>query len=220
MIGQSSSLIMRWASGVVRERFALATSSFFSFPIFNGLANNSQLLSPLQLSPCGATAAGILTPPAAGPENEINNDQHIWFAVPKSKISHSRKRMKTTRQMRIPLKKNIVFDPRTGEVTLKHRMPENWKDYLPKLDKTDWSLIDWTLIHWYIILQTDDDYDDGMVYTTFLEGQENWMLNAQLNEGKMKSALLCCYITNLRGIKRNEHEQRRRYGITIIMPQS
>ena len=67
-------------------------------------------------------------------EEDQQHQQHIWFAVPKSKISRSRKRMKTTAQKRIPLKKNIVFDPRTGEVTLKHKLPFNWKDYLPKID--------------------------------------------------------------------------------------
>lgn len=56
----------------------------------------------------------------------------IWFAVPKRKHTRSRKRMKTTVHKRLPLKKNIVFDPRTGEVTLKHKLPLNWKDYLPK----------------------------------------------------------------------------------------
>ena len=65
---------------------------------------------------------------------DLQPQEHIWFAVPKSKISRSRKRMKTTKQKRIPLKKNIVFDPRTGEVTLKHKLPFNWKDYLPKVD--------------------------------------------------------------------------------------
>ena len=57
----------------------------------------------------------------------------IWqFAVPKSKISKSKKRMKTTTQKRIQLKKNIVVDERTGELTLKHKLPFNWKDYLPE----------------------------------------------------------------------------------------
>ena len=56
----------------------------------------------------------------------------IWFAVPKRKHTKSRKRLKTTVHKRLPLKKNIVFDPRTGEVTLKHKLPFNWKDYLPK----------------------------------------------------------------------------------------
>lgn len=65
----------------------------------------------------------------------LDYDQYnpwIWFAVPKRKHTRSRKRMKTTVQKRLPLKKNIVFDPRTGEVTLKHKLPFNWKDYLPK----------------------------------------------------------------------------------------
>ena len=68
----------------------------------------------------------------ADDRNILNNP--FWFAVPKSKHTRSRKRMKTTRQKRIPLKKNIVFDPRTGEVTLKHKLPFNWKDYLPKVE--------------------------------------------------------------------------------------
>eukprot|EP00980_Cylindrotheca_fusiformis_P002872 scaffold674_cov126-Cylindrotheca_fusiformis.AAC.11 len=67
------------------------------------------------------------------PHNQTD-ESWIWFAVPKSKVSRSRKRMKTTSQKKIPLKKNIVFDPRTGEVTLKHKLPFNWKDYLPKVD--------------------------------------------------------------------------------------
>jgi ribosomal protein L32 len=65
-------------------------------------------------------------------EKEEKEGNWIWFAVPKRKHTRSRKRMKTTVQKRIPLKKNIVFDPRTGEVTLKHKLPFNWKDYLPK----------------------------------------------------------------------------------------
>lgn len=125
MIGQSSSLMMRWVSGMVRERFAVATSPFFFTPMFNGVVNSHQQFLPL-LSPCGAASS-----PGSLPEA---TDQHIWFAVPKSKISRSRKRMKTTRQKRIPMKKNIVFDPRTGEVTLKHKMPFNWKDYLPNVE--------------------------------------------------------------------------------------
>ena len=127
MIGQSSSLMMRWACGVVRERFQVATSSLFSAPIlFNRIVGQSHQPQILPL----VAACGVGTTFTPLPEV----DQHIWFAVPKSKISRSRKRMKNTRQKRIPLKKNIVFDPRTGEVTLKHKMPFNWKDYLPKVD--------------------------------------------------------------------------------------
>ncbi|KAL9188234.1 hypothetical protein ACHAXT_006612 [Thalassiosira profunda] len=55
----------------------------------------------------------------------------LWFAVPKRKHSRSRKRMKTTVQKRIKEKENIVIDKRTGELTLKHHLPYNWKNYLP-----------------------------------------------------------------------------------------
>lgn len=134
MIGcsSSSSLIMRWASGMLRDRFAMAITSsstaplFLFSPTFNGVLSG-QFRQQLQLSPCGGDVSLL-------PDTESQQEEHIWFAVPKSKISRSRKRMKTTRQKRIPLKKNIVFDPRTGEVTLKHKMPYNWKDYLPKMD--------------------------------------------------------------------------------------
>ena len=63
-------------------------------------------------------------------DNRLN--EWIWFAVPKSRVSKSRKRMKTTAQKRIKLKQNIVIDKRTGELTLKHRLPLNWKNYLPE----------------------------------------------------------------------------------------
>jgi hypothetical protein len=36
-------------------------------------------------------------------------EDSIWFAVPKSKISRSKKRMKTTLQKRIKLKNHIVI---------------------------------------------------------------------------------------------------------------
>jgi ribosomal protein L32 len=61
----------------------------------------------------------------------------IYMAVPKSKVTRSKKRMKTTVQKRIPLKHNIVIDSRTGEVTLRHKLPFNWKNYLPDISTTD-----------------------------------------------------------------------------------
>jgi ribosomal protein L32 len=70
----------------------------------------------------------------AVPENSQHESSWIWFAVPKRKHTKSRKRMKTTVHKKLPLKQNIVFDPRTGEVTLKHKLPFNWKDYLPKAE--------------------------------------------------------------------------------------
>lgn len=57
----------------------------------------------------------------------------LWLAVPKSRKTKGKKRMKTTVQKRIPKKANIVTDARTGEPTLMHKLPFNWKDYLPPL---------------------------------------------------------------------------------------
>jgi len=143
MIGQSSqSLMMRLASMLVRERFN--TMSLFSAPIFWGLASKGRDMRPtktpqlisssfLPLHPCGILPATISTLVIENHQQQ-EQEQHIWFAVPKSKISRSRKRMKTTSQKRIPLKKNIVFDPRTGEISIRHKLPFNWKDYLPKTD--------------------------------------------------------------------------------------
>jgi ribosomal protein L32 len=54
----------------------------------------------------------------------------LWFAVPKKQVTRHKKRLKTTVQKRIPLRTDIVVDPRTGQVTRKHRLPFNWKDYL------------------------------------------------------------------------------------------
>ena len=59
-------------------------------------------------------------------------EDSLWFAVPKSKISRQKKRLKTTLQKRIKPKDNIVIDKRTGELTLKHKLPFNWKNYLPE----------------------------------------------------------------------------------------
>ena len=63
--------------------------------------------------------------------NALLENLSIWLAVPKQKISHQKKRMKTTLRTRIPIRKNIMTDPRTGELTLRHHLPYNWKNYLP-----------------------------------------------------------------------------------------
>jgi ribosomal protein L32 len=55
----------------------------------------------------------------------------LWFAVPKKMVSRQKKRLKTTVQNRIPLRSDIIVDPRTGQVSLKHKLPFNWTDYLP-----------------------------------------------------------------------------------------
>eukprot|EP00536_Pseudo-nitzschia_multiseries_P009097 jgi/Psemu1/319552/estExt_fgenesh1_pm.C_2470005 len=150
MIGPSSSLIVRWASGVLRERVAVLAAtatptSLFPTPFFQGFLNkneNKNCADPYRpyhpyLQPLlgdGASSSFSLEAHLELQQQQPPLNEHIWFAVPKSKISRSRKRMKNTRQKRIPLKKNIVFDPRTGEVTLQHKLPYNWKDYLPKVD--------------------------------------------------------------------------------------
>mmetsp|Transcript_15358 Transcript_15358/g.19483 ORF Transcript_15358/g.19483 Transcript_15358/m.19483 type:complete len:113 (+) Transcript_15358:169-507(+) len=56
----------------------------------------------------------------------------LWLAVPKSKITRSKKRMKTTLQKRIKVKNHVMVDSRTGEMKLRHCLPLNWKEYLPK----------------------------------------------------------------------------------------
>lgn len=56
----------------------------------------------------------------------------LWFAVPKKKVTRGKKRLKTTLQKRIKMKNNIVIDKRTGELTLKHKLPYNWENYLPE----------------------------------------------------------------------------------------
>jgi ribosomal protein L32 len=62
----------------------------------------------------------------------------IWnMAVPKKRTSHSKKRLRTTLQKRIKIRNDIWTDPRTGERTLRHRMPLNWKDYLPPTAAAD-----------------------------------------------------------------------------------
>lgn len=69
-----------------------------------------------------------------GDTSSTKEQNNIWFAVPKSRVTRSKKRMKTTNQKRIKLRKDIVWDKRTGELTLRHRLPFNWKDHLPKFD--------------------------------------------------------------------------------------
>jgi ribosomal protein L32 len=89
-----------------------------------------RLFAPQMMMNCSIQLAGV------GPGAEVCSLQEaLWFAVPKSKISRSKKRMKTTFQKRIPLRQDIVADPRTGEPTLKHKLPFNWKEtYIPKFD--------------------------------------------------------------------------------------
>jgi ribosomal protein L32 len=87
-----------------------------------------------------------------GDSNELTGgvsglfDSALWFAVPKKRVSKSRKRMKTTRQFRIKAKENIVFDKRTGEVTLMHKLPKRWKLYIPTMEDFGMQPIDYSAI--------------------------------------------------------------------------
>jgi ribosomal protein L32 len=89
-----------------------------------------EMMAPRYHQPQLALAGGMQQ---LMPDTSEWQEGSIWFAVPKRKHTPSRKRKKTTVQKRIPLKENIIFDYRTGEVTLKHMLPFNWKDYLPKI---------------------------------------------------------------------------------------
>ena len=80
-------------------------------------------LQPLGVMPSGANSCETSSSPL-----DIFSEA-FWFAVPKKKVSRSRKRKKTTNQFRIKKKKNIITCPRTGELTLQHKLPFNWKQY-------------------------------------------------------------------------------------------
>jgi ribosomal protein L32 len=79
----------------------------------------------------------LVTPFFSSTLSKLLLDIAIWLAVPKRKHTKSRKRKKTTVHKRIPLQRNIVFDPPTGEITLKHKLPYKWKELytLPKMNK-------------------------------------------------------------------------------------
>ena len=87
-------------------------------------------LAGCHLDSGSATASSSWWSPATETTNTTLEDS-LWFAVPKSKVSRGKKRMKTTLQKAIKKKDSIVIDKRTGELTLKHRLPYNWKNYLP-----------------------------------------------------------------------------------------
>jgi ribosomal protein L32 len=91
------------------------------------LARRFSLMQPQLCASMPCAASSFLEP-------TIFDDISIWFAVPKQKISHSKKRMKQANKNVFPRKENISTCPRTGEVTLKHKLPFNWKDYIPKFE--------------------------------------------------------------------------------------
>jgi ribosomal protein L32 len=67
-------------------------------------------------------------------KTSVFDNLSIWFAVPKRKTSHGKKRLRTIYHKRIKVKNSIITDPRTGEITLMHRLPYNWEKYLPNTD--------------------------------------------------------------------------------------
>ncbi len=90
----------------------------------------------LQLEPSFVGGTGIENGIGSASNTNFGNNSSslmdcLWLAVPKSKISRQKKRMKTTNQKAIKKKNHIIVDGRTGEITLRHRLPFNWKDYLP-----------------------------------------------------------------------------------------
>jgi ribosomal protein L32 len=116
----------------------MLTATILQMTISKNLAQRFQasmraLLQPHRYQLLQPALVGI---PQQFEEDHISrwDEDAFWFAVPKRKHTRSRKRKKTTVQKRLKLKQNIVFDPRTGEVTLQHRLPFNWKDYLPKTE--------------------------------------------------------------------------------------
>jgi ribosomal protein L32 len=88
-------------------------------------------LAPQLLVGFPVDVTGLNPHPISAEESNSTLEDSLWFAVPKKKVSRGKKRMKTTLQKRIKLKDNIVIDKRTGELTLKHKLPYNWKNYLP-----------------------------------------------------------------------------------------
>ncbi|KAL3784453.1 hypothetical protein ACHAW5_004013 [Stephanodiscus triporus] len=88
-------------------------------------------LAPQLLAGFPVDVTGLNPHPISAEESNSTLEDSLWFAVPKKKVSRGKKRMKTTLQKRIKLKDNIVIDKRTGELTLKHKLPYNWKNYLP-----------------------------------------------------------------------------------------
>jgi ribosomal protein L32 len=112
-------LILRWLA-LSLENLAWRTTGFLSLvepaAVAAAIATTKQSSSSSRLW-------DLWSPPLPPPLG-------IWLAVPKSKISHQKKRVKGTLRDRLRLREDIITDPRTGETTLRHRLPWNWKDYL------------------------------------------------------------------------------------------
>ena len=96
------------------------------------LVSSSQFFRPTpQLALAGV--GGVDVDPGVGSSGGAGVFDALWLAVPKSRVTRGKKRMKTTNQKRIAKKANIITDARTGELTLMHKLPFKWKEYLPKM---------------------------------------------------------------------------------------
>jgi len=94
-----------------------------------------------QLQWIGAAAASAAPQqPSLLEQGQSALQDALWFAVPKKRVTRHKKRLRNTLKYRIKLRENIVTDPRTGELTLKHRLPYNWYDYLPDPPKVELSV--------------------------------------------------------------------------------
>lgn len=114
------------------KRKVAELSSFFRPPTGTG-TNTNMNMPRLQLQLAGASIeSGTIdksnTSTRTGDPTSIADC--LWLAVPKRKVTPGKKRMKTTNQKRIKRKNHIIVDGRTGETTLRHRLPFNWKEYL------------------------------------------------------------------------------------------
>jgi ribosomal protein L32 len=118
-------LIQQYTPRLIRQRLGVVSSQYAA------RWNPPTQPAALNLEPAGVPTSSSIT---GGSSSSTAWQDALWFAVPKSKVTRSRKRQKTTVQKRLALKKNIVFDPQTGEVTLQHKLPFNWREYLPKMD--------------------------------------------------------------------------------------
>jgi ribosomal protein L32 len=127
--GNFWSILLNYVSIILINKISVRQSDWTSYTDAQGC--DDKLIPSLELRSSDAL------PLPANESSSLWDDLHIWLAVPKQKISRSKKRIKTTVQKRIKLKRNIVRDPRTGETTLMHRLPFNWKDYLPSDDLSE-----------------------------------------------------------------------------------
>ena len=84
----------------------------------------------LSLAPAAISNGALSPSPSSSLSSQPSLADCLWLAVPKRKVSRQKKRMKTTNQKRIKTKTHIIVDSRTGEMTLRHRLPFNWKDYI------------------------------------------------------------------------------------------